>query len=131
MDSKAASGNPNARTYTPEDVIQQSLVAFGQGTSYMRVNREAAQYIVDLMKATVDRFRAHQTWETDAVQVLERVRAIGRLATHYATVAGQTVIDGENVSRAALMVQRISKSGSCPDGPGGGISTAFPTSLDD
>lgn len=131
MTSKAVSGTP-ARPYTPEDVIQQSLVAYGQGTSYMRVNREAAQYVVDLMRSSIERFRVQETWETDAVQVLERLRAIGRLSALYATQGGQTVIDGENVSRAALMVQRISKTNNCPDGGGGGgaVTTSFPTSLD-
>lgn len=128
MDSKAASGNPNARTYTPEDVIQQSLVAFGQGTNYVRVNREAAQYIVDLMKSLIERFRTHETWETDAVQVLERLRAIGRLAALYATQGGQTVIDGEVVSRATILVQRTSKT-NCDTG-GNTMTTAFPTSFD-
>lgn len=130
MTTKAVSGTP-ARPYTPEDVIQQSLVSFGQGTNYMRVNRDAAQYVVDLMRSSIERFRVQDTWETDAVQILERLRSIGRLAALYATQGGQTVIDGENVSRASLMVQRISKSGSCPDGPGGGaVTTSFPTSLD-
>ncbi len=43
---------------------------------------------------------------------------IGRLSALYATQGGQTVIDGENVSRASLMVQRISKTINCPDGGG-------------
>lgn len=128
MTSKAVSGTP-ARPYTPEDVIQQSLVAFGQGTNYMRVNREAAQYVVDLMRSLIERFRTHETWETDAVQVLERLRAIGRLAAHYATLAGQTVIAGEEVSRATILVQRTSKT-QCGNDSGNTMTTSFPTSLD-
>ena len=119
--------NNKPRTYTPEDVVQQSLVAFGQGTNYMRVNAEAAQYVVDLMQATIERFRIHENWGTEAVQVLERLRAIGRLSASYATQNGGTVISGEEVSRAAILVQRASKSDYCPNQ--GTVSTSFPSSL--
>ena len=122
-----ADANTKPRTYTPEDVVQQSLVAFGQGTNYLRVNAEAAQYVVDLMQATIERFRIQESWETEAVQVLERLRAIGRLAASYATQNGSTVITGEEVSRAAILVQRTSKTMIC--GSGGGSSAAFPASL--
>lgn len=122
-----ADANTKPRTYSPEDVVQQSLVAFGQGTNYMRVNAEAAQYVVDVMRAAIERSRIHENWETEAVQYLERVRAIGRLACLYATQSGQTVIGGEDVSKAAILVQRTSKSPGCSNNT---TSTAFPSSVD-
>ncbi len=115
------------RTYTPDDVVQQSLVAFGQGTNYMRVNAEAAQYVVDVMRVAIERARIQESWETEAVQYLERVRAIGRLSAHYATQNGQTVIGGEDVSKAAVLVQRTSKSPGCSNPT---TATSFPSSLD-
>lgn len=123
--SSAATNKP--RTYTPDDVVQQSLVAFGQGTDYMRVNAEAAQYVVDLMRVTIERFRVHETWETEAVQVLERLRAIGRLSASYATQGGSTVITGEEVSKASILVQRSSKTSLCNSG--GTSPATFPSSL--
>jgi len=118
---------PRPRPYTPDDVVQQSLVAFGQGTNYLRVNRDAAQYVVDMMRSTIERFRVQERWETEAVQILERVRAIGRLSALYATQAGQTVISGEEVSRATILVQRASKTEGCP-GDQPVTTSGFPTS---
>lgn len=123
--SLMADANAKPRTYSPDDVVQQSLVAFGQGTSCIRVNAEAAQYVVDLMQATIERFRTHEKWGTEAVQVLERLRAIGRLAALYATENGSTVITGENVSKAASLVQLTSKSPQC--NPGDATTTSFPS----
>lgn len=128
MPSQAVDANaPKPRPYTPDDVVQQSLVAFGQGTDYMRVNRDAAQGIVDLMRATVERTKVHERWETDAVQILERLRAVGRVAALYATQDGRTVINGEDVSKAAVKVQLASKTNDCSRDS---IGTSFPTSLD-
>lgn len=122
-----ADANNKPRTYSPADVVQQSLVAFGQGTDYMRVNAEAAQYLVDVMQSSIERFRIHEDWGTEAVQVLERVRAIGRLSALYATQSGSTVISGEEVSRAAILVQRTSKTPGCL--PGSATPTSYPSSL--
>lgn len=114
------------RAYSPEDVIYQSLIAFGQATDYLRVNRDAAHAIVNLMKESIERQRVHVRWETEAVQILERLRAIGRSAALLAIQDGRTVIGVADVENATSRVVLASKS-DCPQRPP--MSAAFPSSL--
>jgi hypothetical protein len=112
--SPADSTGSIPRAYLPEDVIYQSLIAFGQATDYLRVNRDAAQAVVNLMRETIDRNRLHIRWETEAVQVLERLRAIGRSAALSAIQDGRTVIGAVDVEKASTRVILASKTDMCP-----------------
>jgi len=104
----------NAPAVDPELVILgQACVAFGQGTGAMRVSRQA-------VAALLERYGAVLTdegvlrWDTVAVQALERLRAVGRLATHLATGAARTAISREDFLRAALAVEAESDTELCP-----------------
>jgi histone H3/H4 len=117
------------RAYLPEDVIYQSLIAFGQATDYLRVNRDAAHAIVNLMKEAIEQQRVQLRWETEAVQILERLRAIGRSAALLAIQDGRTVIGAADVENATSRVILASKT-RCPEGSGSpGMSASYPSSL--
>ena len=108
------------QTYTQQDVIHQCLVAFGQGTNFMRVSSRACREFVRLMQISESQHAMHRTWGTDAVQLLERVRAIGRLAAALAVDQGTTVIEAEVVQRGFRKVRLVSKTGWCGNGEGEG-----------
>ncbi|HVT16220.1 MAG TPA: hypothetical protein VHQ90_08595 [Thermoanaerobaculia bacterium] len=93
--------------------MSQLLVALGQGTGPIRVSQAACL-------ALRDRYLRHITaelvlsWGSDGVQVLERIRAIGRLLASNASTAGRTAIAGEDVIPAAQVVERESDTDWCP-----------------
>lgn len=111
--------------FTQEDVLHQCLVVFGQGTDCVRVNRGAIRVFTEDMRHLISDRKLHERWETIAVQMLERIRMIGRAAAALATNDGRTVISDEDVNRAFSKVQLASKSGECPPK----MTAAFPSSL--
>jgi hypothetical protein len=94
-------------------ILGQVCVAFGQGTGAMRVAREAVAALGERYGAVLTDEVVRQ-WDAVAVQVLERMRAIGRLAAHLATAAARTAIGREDVLRAALAVEVESDTDLCP-----------------
>ncbi|MEM8930038.1 MAG: hypothetical protein AAGE94_02620 [Acidobacteriota bacterium] len=122
------------REYTRQDVINQSLVAFGQGTQFMRVSAQACSVVTSVMNAVDEHQKLHATWGTIAVQVLERIRTAGRLAAARAVDDARTFISEEDVEVALRRVRATSKSGQCGsdggdddgsgDGSGGGAGQA-------
>ena len=104
------------QTYTKQDVINQSLVAFGQGTNFMRVSSLACREFVRLMLVTANEHDLHEDWGEIAVQLLERVRSIGRVTQAWAIEDGDTVIREANIRRAFRKVGLTSKTDKC--GPG-------------
>src|SRR4051812_28224672 len=61
--------------YTTEGVLSQVYLAFGQGTGAVRVSQDACQALHDRYLPRIDAALVAR-WETEAVQVLERIRAI-------------------------------------------------------
>ncbi|HEY8020255.1 MAG TPA: hypothetical protein VIH93_04110 [Thermoanaerobaculia bacterium] len=104
--------------YSQEGIMSQIMVAFGQGTGNTRVSQEAALQLRTIYyPAITDELTGR--WETEAVQVLERVRAIGRLAAHRADSTGSTSITLEDVTTSAKTVKDGSGSPFCPPDPPG------------
>jgi DNA-directed RNA polymerase beta subunit len=103
-------------TYTQEGIMAQILVAFGQGTGATRVSQDAALQLRTIYFGAIT---DHLTgiWGTEAVQVLERVRAIGKLAAQRAVTAGETAIGVEDVQHSARAVREASISVFCPPFP--------------
>jgi hypothetical protein len=95
--------------------MAQVYVAFGQGTGTLRVSQ-------DVCTALHDRYYERITdavlkdWDTWAVQVLERFRALGRLMAANASGAGKTTIVGADVEASALAVEKQSTSELCNGG---------------
>lgn len=99
--------------YTQDEVMNQLFVAFGQGTGPMRVAHGACR---DLRERYTPRLEEEvlARWEDEAVQVLERIRAIGRAAAAEAALAGHTVISAAQVRTATLRVEAASGTPICP-----------------
>lgn len=100
--------------YTQEGIMAQIFVAFGQGAGATRVSHDAAvalrTHYFDWITPQVIGTR----WTTDAVQALERVRAIGKLAAFQALQRGDTVISSADVESAAAKVELASNTDLCP-----------------
>jgi hypothetical protein len=102
--------------YTQEGIMAQIMVAFGQGTGPTRVSEQAALELRTIyFGAITDEVTG--IWETEAVQMLERMRAIGKLAAQRAVTAGATAIDVEDVQTSAKTVREASGSRFCPPFP--------------
>jgi hypothetical protein len=99
--------------YTEEGIMAQVLVALGQGTGPIRVSQAGCLALRDryLRRITAE---VVSSWGNDGVQVLERIRAIGRLLANNASTAGRTAIAGEDVIPAARVVERESDTPLCP-----------------
>ncbi|MBW8874572.1 MAG: hypothetical protein JF614_06380 [Acidobacteria bacterium] len=103
--------------YTQEGIMAQIWVAFGQGAGAIRVSQEAA---LELRRWYFDAITPQiidQQWEIQAVQVLDRIRAIGSLAALKATIAGATAISSQDVYVSASTVQDLSDTQLCPPKP--------------
>jgi len=103
--------------YTQEGIMSQILVAFGQGAGAIRVSQDAA---LELRRWYFDAITPQiidQQWETSAVQLLERARAIGSLAALKATTTGATAIGPKDVYASATTVQATSMTELCPPPP--------------
>lgn len=101
--------------YTQEGIMAQIWVAFGQGTGSLRVSQEAvmvlhAQYNNAITADVVD------AWKDEAANILERIRAIGRLAALTAVTRGDSVIKAGDVKNAIGPVQAESDTERCPPG---------------
>lgn len=102
--------------YTREGIMAQIMVAFGQGTGATRVSQEAALQLRTIYYGAITEHLT-RIWGTEAVQVLERVRSIGKLAAHRAMIAGATAISAADLMASAEAVQQVSLSPFCPPLP--------------
>jgi hypothetical protein len=109
--------------YTRDSILAQILVAFGQGTGSVRVSQEACQPFYERYAPRIDA-GVLAVWRTEGVQVLERIRAIGRTAALQASLAGGTAISRETVAGAMQAVEAVSRTVLCPPGGGGAEEAA-------
>ncbi len=102
--------------YTKDGIMAQIWVAFGQGTGPIRVSQQAA---LELRVLYYDAINANAInhWEAEGTQVLERIRAIGRLAALKAIQTAETAITAEQVRTSALLVEARSDTVLCPPRP--------------
>ena len=103
--------------YTQEGIMAQIWIAFGQGAGAIRVSQEAALELRRWYYEAITPQVVDQRWETDAVHILERIRAIGSLAAQKATSTGATVISPAEVYESASAVQATSLTDLCPPLP--------------
>jgi hypothetical protein len=101
--------------YTPDGIMAQIYVAFGQGTGTVRVSQDVCAALRDRYYGRIDD-AALKNWETLASQVLERFRALGRLMALGAGMAGRTNLAGKDVEAAARTVELESKTPLCNGG---------------
>jgi len=99
--------------YTQDGIMAQIYVAFGQGTGGVRVSQDVCTALRNRYYGLIDD-AVIQSWDADGVQVLERIRAIGRLMAINAGSAGRTTLVGADVESAARTVESQSRTPLCP-----------------
>jgi hypothetical protein len=99
--------------YTQNGIMAQIYVAFGQGTGGVRVSQDVCTALHARYYDRIDP-AAIQGWGTEGVQVLERIRALGRLMAINAGLAGRTNLVAGDVESAAQVVERQSGTPLCP-----------------
>jgi len=104
--------------YTRDGIMAQVWVAFGQGTGMFRVSQDAAMELHRWYYNAITEEIVSTVWDKEAVAVLERIRAIGRLAALNAANLGATAISADDVFNAANQVQKTSDTLICPPAPG-------------
>ena len=96
-----------------KNILSQALVALGQGTGAIRVSRSACQAFVEHYEPWVRGKSLARSWATDGVQVLERVRAIGRLASLRAASEARTYVGPEDIETAMSAVEARATTALC------------------
>jgi len=104
-------------SYSQEGIMAQIWIAFGQGAGAIRVSQDAALELRRWYYDAITPQVVDQQWETEAVQVLDRIRAIGTLAALKATSSGATAITPKEVYESASTVQATSLTDLCPPLP--------------
>lgn len=102
--------------YTQDGIMAQVYVAFGQGTGAVRVSQDAALelhrwYYNAITPALIT------AWGDEALQVLDRIRAIGSLAALKAVLEGSPTVTVLQVYESAQQVQLTSDTPWCPPVP--------------
>lgn len=98
-----------------QNILAQFYVAFGQGAGTMRVHRGTVAALRERYRRNLADWE--KRWDDIGAQMLERVRAIGRLAAHRATSGAHTAIRPEHFDSSANEVERTSASTECPPPP--------------
>jgi hypothetical protein len=101
-------------SYTQQGIMAQIWVAFGQGTGLIRTSQKAALALETKYYDHIGKSGIIGVWGENALQVLERIRAIGRLAALKATLRGDTTVSEADVNEAIAEVQRESDTSWCP-----------------
>lgn len=103
-------------SYTRDGIMAQIWIAFGQGTGALRVSQDAALELRRwYYEAITDEIV--ESWESWALQVLDRIRAIGSLSALSAIQQGSPTISATMVHQAAVQVQLQSDTPLCPPVP--------------
>lgn len=90
-----------------DEIMGQIYVAFGQGAG-MRVSRKTCSELWDRYYGKID--NALSKWDTDGVQALERIRALGRMMAAEATTQGLSAImhTGDAFKKCAEQIEKVS-----------------------
>ena len=94
-----------------EQILGQFFVAFGQGSGCVRVGRETILAIRDQYIDMIA--KEYGSWEEEAVQVLERVRTVGRLSALIALQRGSSTIERQDFLESTGTVQHRSRTRWC------------------
>lgn len=96
-----------------EEAMGQIFVAYGHGTGSLRTSRATVAALRGRYFGQLDTM-TEATWEQEAVEILERIRAIGRLAAQKAIERGDTVVSPTDFDPAASTVEVTSQTEYCP-----------------
>lgn len=103
-------------SYTSEGILSQTCLAFGQGTGAVRVSQDACRALRDRYSPRIDADLI-ASWEHEAVQVLERIRSIGRTAAGRIAAEGRIEITAADFTASARRVEINSDTERCPPDP--------------
>lgn len=100
--------------YTQEGIMAQIWVAFGQGTGCTRVSQKAVLALRARYFEHIEKSGIIPDWKEHAMQVLERIRLIGKVAALIAVQRGDTTISEADVQIAIVKVEVESDTSFCP-----------------
>jgi len=112
-----AAVNEDDNVYTQEGIMAQIWVAFGQGTGMTRTSQKAVMVLHERYFGHIDKSGVFPVWGQQAVQVLERIRTIGKFAALQALQRGDTTISEGDVNAAIEAVELDSDTDYCPPRP--------------
>ena len=101
-------------SYTQEGIMAQVLVAFGQGTGCARVSQKAALALQGRYFDHIQTSGIIKVWKQNAIQVLERIRLIGKIAVMISIQRGDTTISEADVQIAMVKAEVESDTSWCP-----------------
>jgi hypothetical protein len=101
-------------SYSQQGIMAQIWVAFGQGAGMTRASQKAVMALHARYFDHISSSGIKDVWGEHAVQVLERLRAIGRVAAHKAMERGDTAISEADVAAAITAVEQESDTSWCP-----------------
>lgn len=96
-----------------ELILGQMLVAFGAGVGFMRVHQDTVAAFRRTHLGIVRNIVSHHAWDADAVDVLEKVRAVGRLAASLAVERGDVGVTEGDLNDAFASVTRFAPTRWC------------------
>ena len=104
----------DGKDYTQEGIMAQIWVAFGQGTGCARVSQKAVMALRARYFDHIQTSGVIEVWKENAMQVLERIRLIGKIAALIAIQRGDTTISEADVQIAIVKVEVESDTSWCP-----------------
>lgn len=110
----SAAISEDGNVYTQEGIMAQIWVAFGQGTGCTRVSQKAVMVLHVRYFKHIGTSGIIPVWQDNAMQVLERIRLIGKLAALLAIERGDTTISAADVLKAIERVEAESDTSWCP-----------------
>jgi hypothetical protein len=101
-------------TYTQAGIMAQIWVAFGQGSGLIRTSQAAVLALHTRYFDHIEQSGIIPVWGENAVQVLERIRTIGKVAAFRAMERSATIVSEADVIAAMDSVERESDTSWCP-----------------
>ncbi len=95
-----------------EDILGQFYIAFGQGLGSLRVSRRTAAALRERYLMVINSVILEE-WDSIGSEVLERVRAVGRMAAIRAATVGRTYVVPEDFIESSRAVERESETPVC------------------
>jgi len=109
-----SSASQEDTSHTQEGIMAQIWAAFGQGTGMTRTSQKAVMVLHARYFGHIEKSGIIPVWGKEAMQVLERIRTIGKYAAHEALKRGDTTISAADVAAAIEAVERESDTSWCP-----------------
>jgi len=101
-------------SYSQEGIMGQIWTAFGQGTGAVRTSQKAVMALHGRYFAHIATSGIIEVWGDNAMQVLERIRTIGRVAALKALGRGDSTVSEADVTQAMVSVELESDTSWCP-----------------